>query len=107
MSNSDTEKPKLPSEKQTFFHGEWIDRITCKEFVEWVTAYFEDKLPADQRIGFEAHLAECTGCPVYFEQMRQTIQTVGALSDTLMEVTPTAKHELLRIFNKWKVEKNS
>jgi hypothetical protein len=48
-----------------------------------------------------------SGCPTYFEQVRQAIQTVGKLSDTLIEVTPTAKRELLSIFSKWKAEKNS
>jgi hypothetical protein len=105
MSNSDshhTDKPKLQPGPRTFFQGEWLDRITCKEFVEWVTDYFEDKLPADERKRFEAHLAECNGCPTYFEQIRATIQTVGKLSDTLDEVTPTAKQELLGVFKKWK-----
>lgn len=104
MSNN--ESPELKPGQRTFFHGAWLDRITCKEFVEWATTYLEGKLPEDQRIAFEAHLAECPGCPIYFEQLRQTIRTVGKLSDSLMEVTPTAKRELLSMFAQWKAEKS-
>ena len=92
--------------KKTFYKGEWIDELTCKEFVEWVTDYLEGKLSAEDRLRFDAHLAQCSACPNYIEQMRLTIQTVGKLSDTLTEVTPTAKRELLSIFSKWKAEKN-
>ena len=94
------------NKKKTFYKGEWVDELTCKEFVEWVTDYLEDKLPAEDRQRFEAHLAQCSACPNYMEQMRTTIQTVGKLSDTLIEVTPTAKRELLGVFAKWKAEKH-
>ena len=93
--------------KKTFYKGDWVDELTCKEFVAWVTDYLEDKLPVADRLRFDAHLAQCSACPNYIEQIRLTIQTVGKLSDTLIEVTPTAKHELLSIFSKWKAEKNS
>jgi anti-sigma factor RsiW len=92
--------------KKTFYKGEWIDELTCKEFVEWVTDYLEDRLSMDDRLRFDAHLAQCSACPNYIEQMRLTIQTVGKLSDTLIEVSQTAKRELLSIFSKWKAEKN-
>jgi len=91
--------------KQTLFNGEWVDEITCKEFVEWVTDYLEGTLPATERKRFDAHLAQCSSCPHYLEQIRQTIQTVGYLSDTLDEVTPAARSELLDVFKKWKSDK--
>src|SRR5690242_10472475 len=62
------------NKKQTFYEGEWVDEITCKEFVEWVTDYLEDKLPAEERRRFDAHLAQCSGCPHYLEQMRETMR---------------------------------
>ncbi len=92
------------SNKQTFHNGEWVDEMTCKNFVEWVTEYLEGTLPADDRKRFDAHLAQCSSCPHYLEQIRQTIQTVGHLSDTLSEVTPTARDELLDIFKKWRAD---
>ena len=92
--------------KKTLYNNEWVDELTCKEFVEWVTDYLEDKLPADDRKRFDAHLAQCSSCPQYIEQIRQTIETVGHLSDTLSEVTPFARGELLGIFKQWKNEKH-
>lgn len=95
------------SNKQTFYNNEWVNEITCKEFVEWVTEYLEGTLPADDRKRFDAHLAQCSSCPHYLEQIRQTIQTVGHLSETLDEVTSAARDELLDIFKKWKGDKNA
>ena len=45
--------------KQTLYQGEWVDEIPCREFVEWVTDYLEDKLPVGQRLLFDAHVAQC------------------------------------------------
>ncbi len=89
-------------QNQTFYQGKWVDELTCKEFVEWVTDYLEDHLPREQRLRFDAHLAQCSACPHYLEQMRLTIQTLGKLSPTLAEVSPEAKHELLDVFAQWK-----
>jgi len=91
--------------KRTFYNAEWVDELTCKEFVEWVTDYLEDRLPSDERKRFDAHLAQCSSCPLYLEQMRQTIQTVGRLSDELNEVAPEARSALLGVFKQWKREK--
>jgi anti-sigma factor RsiW len=88
--------------KQTFYNGEWVDELTCKEFVEWVTDYLEDKLPAEDRKRFDAHLAQCSGCPHYLEQMRETIRVAGQLTEESIE--PQARRELLQIFKQWKSE---
>jgi anti-sigma factor RsiW len=91
--------------KQTFYNNEWVDELACREFVEWVTDYLEVVLPADERKRIEAHLAQCSSCPHYLEQIRETIQAVGKLSDTLDEVTPRARAELLGMFKRLKSEK--
>lgn len=88
--------------KQTFYNNEWVDELTCKEFVEWVTDYLEGTLPADERKRFDAHLAQCSSCPHYLEQIRETIQAVGKLSSTLDEVTPEGRAELLNVFRQLK-----
>jgi anti-sigma factor RsiW len=92
-------------QKQTFYNNEWVDELTCREFVEWVTDYLEGVLPANERKRFEAHLAQCSSCPHYLEQIRETIQAVGKLADTLDEVTPQARAELLNMFMRLKDEK--
>ena len=55
--------------------------MTCQELVELVTDYLEDTLPDEERARFEAHLALCPGCVTYLEQMRQTIQLAGLLTE--------------------------
>ncbi len=90
------------AELKTNFHGTWVDRITCKQFVESVTDYFENKLTAVDRTSFEAHLAECSGCPTHLEQMRTTIASLGKLTNGLPELHPKARKELLAVYRKWK-----
>ena len=53
--------------------------LVCQGFVELVTDYFEDALPARDKQRFEAHLAECPLCTEYVHQIRVTIQTLGQL----------------------------
>ena len=74
--------------------------LTCREFVELVTDFLEDALPPLERARFEAHLLDCDDCPVYLEQMRQTIRAVGALAEE--RIAPAARDELLRRFRDWK-----
>ncbi len=74
--------------------------MTCKEFVELVTEYFEGALPPSEHERFEAHLASCNRCPNYLDQMRQTITLVGKLTED--SLSPEASSELLRIFRDWK-----
>lgn len=74
--------------------------MTCQELVELVTDYLEDVLPQHERARFEAHLAECEGCTNYLEQMRQTIQLAGRITEE--SVPAGARDELLAIFRTWK-----
>src|SRR5262245_6297979 len=59
-------------------------KLTCRELVELVTDYFEAaSAPVDQ-VRFEAHLAGCADCRNHVEQMRQTIQAIGMLSEEMI-----------------------
>jgi anti-sigma factor RsiW len=74
--------------------------LSCKEVVELVTDYLEDRLPAPLRQRFDQHLTGCDPCVVYIEQMRLTIAAVGALSE---ESLPKPALEKLRDqFRRWK-----
>ena len=76
--------------------------MVCKELVELVTEYLEGTLPpADQR-RFEDHLKDCPYCVTYLDQMRQTIRTLGRLTEE--DLSEDAKQDLLRIFRDWKEE---
>ena len=74
--------------------------LTCQEFVELVTEYFEGTLTPEQRAAFEAHANGCTGCNTHLEQMRLTIQLTGKLTED--QIVPPARDELLRAFRQWK-----
>jgi anti-sigma factor RsiW len=54
--------------------------LTCKEVVELVTRYDDGDLDADDRTRFELHLATCGACVTYYDQMRLTIDALGAHS---------------------------
>jgi len=71
----------------------------CRQFVEDVTAYLEDVLPAETVARIEAHLADCPHCREYLAQMRQTIAATRALSDDDVDRMPDDLRErLLRAF---------
>jgi anti-sigma factor RsiW len=55
--------------------------LPCRDFVELATDYLEGTLPADQRLVVERHLAFCSPCIDYLDQMRATIRTTGALRE--------------------------
>ena len=58
----------------------------CRELVELVTDFLEDRLPASDRARFEAHIADCEYCAIYLEQMRQTIRVLGRLPEESLSV---------------------
>ena len=76
------------------------EQLSCQELVELVTDYVEGALPEETRARFEAHVGLCDGCRVYLEQMRQTIQATGKLTEAAID--PTARDELLKVFRDWK-----
>jgi len=48
--------------------------MTCKELVDFLMAYLDNELPADQRAGFESHLGECPACVVYMNTYIETVR---------------------------------
>jgi anti-sigma factor RsiW len=74
--------------------------LTCRELVELVTDYLEDKLPAADRARFEAHLAGCSGCRRHLAQMNATIRIMGALTEE--NIPARGRDELLEAFRNWK-----
>jgi anti-sigma factor RsiW len=73
--------------------------VTCREFVELVTDYFDGALPPDERARFEEHIADCALCTRYMEQMRVTIRVVGRIEAD--SISGEAKDALLHAFRDW------
>ena len=80
--------------------GDEYDEMTCRELVELVTDYLEERLPECDRVRFEAHVAECTHCVEYVAQMRRTIELLGELSADAID--PARELELLAAFRGWR-----
>jgi anti-sigma factor RsiW len=76
-----------------------LPEMPCRELVELVTEYLEDRLSPVDRARFEAHLAECDACRTYLEQFRQTIRVLGRLPEE--SLSPGAREALLTAFRGW------
>jgi putative zinc finger protein len=74
--------------------------MACEQFVELITEYFEETLCPTDLGRVEAHLQTCTHCSSYFEQMCQTITTLGRLPGGT--VPEDAMQRLLQAFRGWK-----
>jgi anti-sigma factor RsiW len=72
------------------------DPLVCREFVELVTDYLERTLPEEERVRFEAHLAECDGCDGYLEDMRRLVGSLHELPEPPPD--PATRAALLRAF---------
>lgn len=75
-------------------------RVSCKQMVELVTDYFEDALPEERRVRFEAHLGQCAYCTRYVDQMRATMQTLGRIPEE--SLSDDARAALLDAFRDWR-----
>ncbi len=58
--------------------------LDCDEIVELVTDYLEGAMDARTAAAFEAHLTICEGCRRYLDQIRQTIDTTGVITDSAL-----------------------
>jgi hypothetical protein len=76
-----------------------VPAMSCQEFVELVTDYFEGALPDEDRRRFEKHIDDCFWCGRYLDQMRITIESVGRIEED--DISPDAKDALLHAFRDW------
>jgi anti-sigma factor RsiW len=74
--------------------------IVCQQAVELVTDYLEGTLSRRDRRQFEAHLRACPNCAAYLEQIRRTINLVGAIEPD--DLTPEAKADLTELYRRWR-----
>lgn len=76
-----------------------LPEMPCRELVELVTDYLEDRLSPRDRERFEAHLADCDACRAYLEQFRQTVRVLGRLPEE--SLSADARERLLAAFRGW------
>jgi predicted anti-sigma-YlaC factor YlaD len=79
-----------------------VREITCNELVEIVTDYLEGRMEPERRLLFEEHVAFCSWCQTYLEQMRETIRLTGTLTEE--DLSPETRDTLLDVFRNWKAE---
>ena len=56
-----------------------VDEVTCQQFVELVTEYFEGALEPRTMSQVEEHLVMCDWCVTYVQQMQATISSLREL----------------------------
>lgn len=76
-----------------------LPEMPCRELVELITDYLEDRLPEIDRVRFETHIAECDACRTYLEQFRLTVRVLGRLPEE--SLSPDARTALLDAFRGW------
>ena len=69
-------------------HGEAAE-ITCQEFVELVTDYFEGTLSSRSLTLVEEHLVMCDWCVTYADQLRATVTSLHELRDEPISAKPS------------------
>ena len=72
------------------------DEVTCRQFVELVTDYFEGALPPRVRSHVEEHLVMCDWCLTYAEQMQATVDSLRNLEDRSSREPPDSLLAALR-----------
>jgi anti-sigma factor RsiW len=74
--------------------------VTCREFVELVTDYFEGRLTDTVRVRFEDHVELCPGCATYLEQMRTTMRLTRSVDELERRPEVAALLEAFRDFHR-------
>jgi anti-sigma factor RsiW len=79
--------------------GELDEDMACKELVELVTAYTEGYLETAERARFEEHLATCSGCWTYLEQMRMTLRALDHIPAPT--ISAETREQLVCLYRAW------
>lgn len=84
----DADRP--PQDSSGYLRHTAEHEITCQQFVELVTDYFEGALPDRTRTRVEEHLVMCDWCVTYAEQMQDTIVALNELGSEQSAGEPAA-----------------
>jgi predicted anti-sigma-YlaC factor YlaD len=72
------------------------DEVTCQQFVELVTDYFEGALAPRTQSRVEEHLVMCDWCTTYAEQMQSTVVALRELREPASPDPPPGALAALR-----------
>ena len=72
------------------------DEVTCQQFVELVTDYFEGALAPRMLSQVEEHLVMCDWCVAYVAQMQTTVDSLANLKDRSSREPPDLRLGALR-----------
>ena len=76
--------------------SETVDEVTCQQFVELITDYFEGALAPRTLSQVEEHLVMCDWCLTYAEQMQATVDSLRNLEDRSSREPPDSLLAALR-----------
>lgn len=62
-----------------------VPEITCREVVEWTSAYIDEHLDDPFKVRMALHLAACAGCEAYVAQIASVRDLLGLLPGTPVE----------------------
>src|SRR5260370_33019904 len=74
------ERASLDTDGNSQMNDDTPREMACQELVDVITAYLEGTLPDADRSRFDAHLATCSACPAYLEQMKALFRPTGSRS---------------------------
>ncbi len=58
-----------------------MNRLTCREFIEFLQAYYDNELSDAVHTSFQTHLGACKGCHEYLRTYGETIRMVQSVGD--------------------------
>jgi hypothetical protein len=73
-----------------------IPEITCKEVVQWASAYLDEYVGDERKRQIVLHLAICAGCETYVKQIATVRDVVRLLPKAVEE--PSDSHRLRQAF---------
>ena len=70
--------------------------MTCQELIDYLVAYFDEELAAEQRQVFEEHLRLCPECVHYLETYRLTVRISRLTCEVREEPCEEPPEQLVR-----------
>lgn len=73
-----------------------VPEVTCREIVQWASAYLDEHVNDERKRHIVLHLAICAGCETYIQQIATVRDAVQLLPKT--EEQPSELHRLRQAF---------